>query len=56
MLHILDLKLEKAALLTEDGMVFIGNNIEINPMGHQIVLKELLFLKLCQKEKRIYEK
>ena len=30
--------------------------LKINPMGHQIVLKELLFLKLYQKEKRIYEK
>ena len=30
--------------------------LKINPMGHQIVLKELLFLKLCQKEKRIYRK
>ena len=32
------------------------SGLKINPMGHQIVLKELLFLKLYQKEKRIYEK
>ena len=51
MLHILDLKLELPFLQKMEWFLLVII-LKINPMGHQIVLKELLFLKTVSEGKK----